>query len=215
MSEGTEGRGRTVREAIDHALARLDVGEEDVDVQVLEEGNRGLFGLVGGRQAAVRLTVKPTRAAVAGELIEAIGRAMNIPLEVRTEGEGEYLFVAAEAAQGREGDLGALIGRRGWTLDALQYLVNVAAGRHGRGRGRIVLDVGGYRARREETLRRLAKRLASQVKRTGDPITLDAMSALERRIIHLALQGDPEVVTRSVGVEPYRKVVIAYGGQER
>jgi spoIIIJ-associated protein len=109
----------------------------------------------------------------------------------------------------RGNDLGILIGKHGQTLDALQYLTNLAANRDAESKARIVLDVEDYRQRRTETLTRLAGRLADNVRRRGEKVVLEPMSSNERKIIHMALQNDQRVVTYSEGEEPYRKVVIA------
>ncbi|MBS4913184.1 MAG: protein jag [Veillonella sp.] len=107
-------------------------------------------------------------------------------------------------------ELGILIGKHGQTLDAIQYLTNLVANKESAGRCYIVVDVENYRARREETLVNLAKRLASKVKRNRQKIALEPMSAFERKVIHLTLQNDPHIVTDSEGEEPYRHIVIAY-----
>lgn len=235
-----EKRGKSVEEAVRAALAELGARREDVDIDVLEEGSRGLFGLLA-KEARVRVTVReaavrePEPAATAGEagglravapdgrearggrdgkggkdakdaavgLVEAISRAMGIAVACSAREESGAVFVEVSGA-----DVGALIGRRGQTLDALQYLVNLAANKNAREHKRIVVDAEGYRRRREETLRRLAVQLAEKARRSGRDVVLEPMTAYERRIIHLELQNHPYVTTRSIGEEPYRKVVI-------
>ncbi|MEW6546272.1 MAG: RNA-binding cell elongation regulator Jag/EloR [Bacillota bacterium] len=198
-----EKRGRTVEEAVQAALKELGIGPDEAEVEVLQEGRRGFLGL-GSREAWVRVTRKrrPDRFAVG--FVNEILRTMRLRGEVRAEERDGRLWVEVEGE-----DLGALIGHRGRTLDALEYLVNLAVGRECGGRQRLVLDVAGYRQRRAEAVRRMALQAAEKVRRTGRPATLEPMTARERKLVHLALQGDPQLVTRSEGEEPFRKIVIS------
>lgn len=198
-----EKKGRTVEEALQAALQELGAERERVEVDVLDEGNKGLFGLLGSKEARVRVRVKEGKGEIARRLLEEICAAMKVQARVEAGGDDEYIFLNVK---GR--NVGVLIGRRGQTLDALQYLINVAAGRASPDKQRIILDVEDYRKRREETLRELAFRLADKVRRTRQRVVLEPMSSHERRVIHLALQDNPHVYTRSEGEEPYRKVVI-------
>lgn len=200
-----EKRGKTVDEAVKAALKELGVGQDEVDIEVLEEAAKGLFGLIGTKEARVVVRLREDRRQVARRLIEDVLAAMSLEVTIGTEErEGATVF-------NLEGpDLGILIGRRGQTVDALQYLVNLAANRIGEGeRARIIIDVEGYRRRREETLQRLAERLAERVRRSGQSVVLEPMSAQERRVIHLALQDNQYVGTQSEGEEPQRHVVIS------
>jgi len=198
-----EKRGRTVEEALQAALQELGAERERVEVDVLEEGNKGLFGILGSKEARVRVRVKEGKAEVAQRLLEDICAALKVQARVEANGNEDYIFLNVK---GR--NVGVLIGRRGQTLEALQYLVNVAAGRASPEKQKIILDVEDYRKRREETLRELAFRLAEKVRRTRERVVLEPMTSHERRVIHLALQDNPYVYTRSEGEEPYRKVVI-------
>lgn len=205
-----EAEGKTVDEAIECGLRKLGGRKrEEVNVEVLEEGSRGFLGFLGGRVARVRLTVKADAETEAGKLVEDILNAMRVSaqLEVRRKEDTVYVVVKGK-------DAGVLIGKRGETLDALQYLVGVAVNRKLGRRVRIVLDVEGYRRRREQTLTRLAQRLSEKVKRTGVDVVLEPMSPQERRVIHAALQNDSEVYTFSRGEDPYRKVVISLRNRE-
>lgn len=200
-----ERRGKTVDEAVKAAAAELGVRPEDLEVVVLDEPAKGLFGLIGAKEARVLVRTREDRREVARRLIEEVVGRMGIEVEVDVEErEGATVF-------NLEGpDLGILIGRRGQTLDAFQYLVNMAANRSGSGEKiRVIVDVEGYRRRREETLRRLANRLAERVRRSGTSVVLEPMSAQERRVIHLALQDNPYVGTQSEGEDPQRHVVIS------
>lgn len=200
-----EMTGKTIEEAVELALEQLGVGADRIEYEVLEAPNKGFFGFIGSKPAKVRVTVKQIDPlTVARDFLQNIFDKMALKVEV-------------EEAVGQEGitfnfrgeDLGILIGKHGQTLDAMQYLTNLAANRDAESRVRIVLDVENYRKRREETLTRLALRLADKVRRSGEKVVLEPMSPHERKIIHMALQNDYRVATRSEGDEPYRKVVIA------
>ncbi|MGE5653562.1 MAG: RNA-binding cell elongation regulator Jag/EloR [Bacillota bacterium] len=130
---------------------------------------------------------------------------MEIKSEIRTRFNDGILTINLDGGN----ELGLLIGKRGVTLDALQYLTSLVANKGEEEHIRVVLNIGDYRRRREETLARLARRLAQQVELRGESVVLEPMSAQERRIIHLTLQDSPKVITYSEGEEPYRKVVIA------
>lgn len=223
-----EKTGKTVEEAVALALKELHVTEHDVTVEVLEQPKSGFLGLIGARPAKVAVTLikkeEPAQeenitveteeaAAIIGEDPITVGKAflmdvfekMNLTVGVEVEEKEEIVLFDLKG-----NDLGILIGRHGQTLDALQYLTNLAANKNaGEGRIRIVLDVEDYRKRREETLVRLAQRLANKVKRRNQRIVLEPMSRHERKIIHMTLQEDPQIATYSEGEEPYRKIVIA------
>lgn len=198
-----EAAGKTVEEAIEAGLRELGAPREEVQVEVLEAGSKGFLGL-GARLARVRLTWQQDAGRLAVEFLEQVFRVFGVTVRTEVSERDGYLYVGC---RGR--GLGVLIGRRGETLDALQYLVNLAVRRRVGRQVRIILDVENYRQRREDTLVRLARRLSEKVKRTGNRVVLEPMSPHERRIIHMALQGDSQVCTFSEGEEPYRKVVIA------
>lgn len=261
---------------IDEALAKgktqlASEGKVMVDSKVLEEPSNGFLGLVGRRDALVRIYFEEDKAP-AKEAVEAVETAVQaapaantMVKEDTTDSEEskttrkESSCTAVEAESKKEvkpslskeeqmviadkgkqfltdmfanmglsvqiekmvntekityqihgEELGILIGKHGQTLDAIQYLTNLVANKDSVGRAYIVVDVENYRARREETLVNLAKRLASKVKRNRQKIALEPMSAFERKVIHLTLQNDPHIVTDSEGEEPYRHIVIAY-----
>ena len=198
-----EKRGKNVEEAIALALEELGVSEEHVSVEILEEASKGLLGFIGSKGAKVQVTLKESRPEAAERFLREVMEAMGLETEIASKVEEGYAFIDLEGP-----DLGALIGRRGQTLSALQYLANLASARGTIGTERIVLDVGGYRRRREQTLQALAERLAERVRRTGQNVSLEPMSAQERRVVHTALQGNTYVTTESEGEEPYRRVVI-------
>lgn len=195
---------KTVESAVETALKELQVKREDVEVEVLEEPSKGLFGLIGSKMAKVRVTVKKTAEDLALEFLTKVFKDMGLNVNMNTKKDNGYINISIKGPR-----LGILIGRRGETLDALQYLTNLVVNRKTEKRTNIILDVEGYRKRREETLNRLAKRLAEKVKRTGNKVMLEPMNPHERRIIHTALQNNADVTTYSEGKEPYRKVIIA------
>jgi spoIIIJ-associated protein len=197
-----EKSGRTVDEALAAALDELGVPSDRVKIEVLDEGKGGFLG-IGAKPALVRVTLKESRKERVEQFLEEVCAAMEVEVQVAVREDGEYLHADVE---GREA--GILIGHHGQTLDALQYLLNLVASKVGETNQRVVLDVEGYRKRREETLTKLATRLAERVQRNGEPMVLEPMSAHERRVIHLALQDNPHVVTGSEGEDPFRRVVI-------
>ena len=205
MAEVVEKTGKTVEAAYQAALADLNLPEDRVTYEVLEEPSKGFLGLIGGRPAKVRVTVKElTPVEKATVFLEDIFSAMQLDVKLERLDKDDcavYNLIGE--------NLGILIGKHGQTLDALQYLANLAAN-HGLTdeKIRVVLDIENYRSRREETLRRLALRLADKAKHTGEKIMLEPMNRHERKIIHMALQDNHRVMTYSAGEEPFRKVVI-------
>ena len=201
-----EGRGRTLDEAVDAALIELGESRRNVDVKVLSEGTEETVVEVTVIEAVADAAAASAngKGEMARTLVEGLLKHMGIRAQVTTRPGSEPTTLDIS---GR--DLGALIGWRGETLRALQSVTNVMVGRHlGEGE-RIIVDVERYRQRREHTVREIALRAARQVKMTGDAITLDAMQPFERRAIHLALEGDPEVTSSSIGEEPERRVVVS------
>ena len=237
-----------VEEAIAQGLAELGLGKDAVDVEVLDEGSRGLLG-IGGRQARVRLTVKLAQSAAEAGTAEKLEKpqaaAVSLPMEKTEATEADFsvlddnlLFVSRQTVAellekmkvparievrygeaDEEGqrpvlveihgdDLGILIGRRAEILNAMQYIVNLIVSKQVEHWVQVVVDVEGYRVRRERQLRQMALRMADQAIKTGRRQVLEPMSASERRIIHLELRDHPKVATQSIGEEPARKVTI-------
>lgn len=195
--------GKTVEEAVKSGLAELDVPEDRVKVSVIEEPVKGLFGLIGSRDAKVELELVPDALEEAERFLQDVLSNMGLQasIEVR-EAKDRTIFDI------KGSELGIVIGRRGQTLDALQYLVNVVANRYSDEHVRVVLDAENFRKRRRETLENLAIRLAKRVSRTGQEIVLEPMSPLDRKVIHSVLQNHAKVITYSKGQEPNRRVVI-------
>lgn len=200
-----EKTGKTVEEAIAAGVLELGVDRNRVKIEVLEEpAKKGLFGLFGTRQARVRISYEDDPGRLAADFIHKICQAMGVNAHTQVSKDGEHWHIDITGPE-----LGILIGRRGDTLDALQYLTNLAVARKLSDRVRLIVDVEGYRLRREETLVRLAKRLSEKVKRTGIRIVLEPMNPYERRIIHTSLQDEARISTFSEGDDPNRRVVIS------
>lgn len=198
-----EKSGKTIDEAIDAALAELGRSREDVTIEIIKMPSKGIFG-IGAKEAVVRVSAEDSATAYAIEFLSNIFKKFELDVTIRAIEGDEFITLDLVGK-----DLGILIGRRGETLDALQYLTNLTVSRHFEDRNKFILDVEGYRSKREETLERLAKKLAERVKESGKNMSLEPMSPYERRIIHTVLQSDEQVRTFSEGEEPYRKVVIA------
>lgn len=202
--KAVEKIGKTVEEAVSAALNELNASYDDVEIEVIEEASKGLFGFLGSRPAKVKVSIKDSAAKRAQLFLGKILENMDLKVEMKVTERENTVYVSMEGP-----DLGILIGRRGETLDALQYLVSLSANRHQDERKKIILDIEGYRKRREETLQRLAAKLADKAKQRGRNVVLEPMSSQERRIIHTALQGRDDIYTFSEGEEPYRKIVIS------
>ena len=214
-----EASGRTVDEAVEKALQQLGLDRSQVDVEVISEGRAGLFGL-GGENARVlvkplateQVAVESSTIEMAVDFLRRVLELMDIDADVTArapETPGDGLGRASAVLDVTGDDLGILIGRRGSTLAALQYMVNHMVSRGLKTKALVSVDVERYKRRREEALIGLAQRLAEKVKASGRTITLEPMPANERRIVHLALAGDPQVVTASLGEGETRKVAIS------
>ncbi|WP_139906239.1 RNA-binding cell elongation regulator Jag/EloR [Clostridium thermarum] len=199
-----EMTGRTVEEALKNALTELKLSEDKVQVEVLDEGSKGFFKLIGGKPARIRVKVKQDYIYQAKTFLRDVLNSMGIKAEIKIKEEDNVLKINLVGP-----DMGIIIGYRGETLDSLQYLVSLVVNKdQDTEYKRVVLDTENYRAKREETLRRLANKTAFKVRKTGKSFKLEPMNPYERRIIHSALQNDLYVETFSEGEEPYRRVVI-------
>lgn len=197
---------KTVDEAINTALKELNVNEKDVHVEVLEEPSRGLFGLIGTKDAMVKVTVVNDPVEIAENLLNTMLLSMNVKGSCLVRREDSCLYV--DIININSSDMGIVIGKRGNTLDAIQFLISLAVNKSRDDYIKVILDTKGYRKRREETLIRLAKKMAQKTKYNNRPVKLEPMNPYERRIIHSALQDVDGVTTHSEGEEPYRRVVI-------
>jgi len=203
--------GKTVDEAVAAALLELNATEDMVEIEVIDEGNKGLFGIIGGKESKVKVTLKKIDPCKSAEnfLKKVIG-AMNInaDLDIKDEENEISINILGE-------DMGILIGRRGETLNSLQYLTSLVVNKGSEEFIRVNLDTENYRKKREETLVKLAERLARNAVKYKRNVTLEPMSPYERRIIHASLQDKADVTTFSTGEGQNRRVVIAYKGNKR
>ncbi|MBL7125340.1 MAG: protein jag [Dehalococcoidales bacterium] len=213
-----EVSAKTVEEATQKALERLGVSREEVEVTVVKEGRQGILGL-GAEEARVRVRSLVEVPEKESDIAEAAKRVLETLL-ARVGVVASVVSQTKPPIEGSEGasnvitldvtgdDLGILIGRRGQTLSSLQYIVRLIVAHQEKARVPIVIDVEGYKQRRYGALQALAWRMAEQVKVRGRSFALEPMSAYERRIIHLTLADDPDVITESIGDGEARKVVI-------
>lgn len=203
--EWLEITGKTVDEALTEALIKLETTSDKVEYEIVEKESSGFLGLFN-KPAKIRVKLKLSIDNVAKEFLEKIFKAMKVTakIEVVYSEENSTLDINIEGEE-----MGVLIGKRGQTLDSLQYLISLVINKDSENYLKVKLDTENYRFRRKETLENLAKNIAFKVKRTKKPVTLEPMNPYERRIIHSALQNDKFVETHSEGEEPYRKVVIA------
>ena len=203
MKKYVEKSAKTVDEAIELALAELGIKKENAKIEIIEEGSRGLFGL-GAKEALVRVSNDVDLESRAKDFLDDVFVAMGLRVNYEFKTEGKIMTINLIGD-----DMGIIIGKRGDTLDALEHLVNLSVNKGDGEYVKIVLDTENYRARREQTLIKLAKSLANSAVKNNRKITLEPMHSNERRIIHATLQNNPKVETFSIGEEPNRKVVIA------
>lgn len=198
-----EKSANTVEEAVELALQELDLNELEVEIEVLEESKKALLGIFGGKKARVRVTKKISIEDIAKNFLLSILKEMNIDAKLSVKLKSNSLYIDMAGTE-----MALLIGRRGQTLDSLQYLVSLVVNKNRDEYLRVILDTENYRQKRKETLEKLAFKLASKARRIKKDITLEPMNPYERRIIHSTLQNNKFVSTRSEGEEPYRKVII-------
>ena len=199
-----EIEGKTVEEALNKALLELKTDEHMVDVDVLEQGSKGLFNVIGVKPAKVRVSLKYDYIEEARNFLANILKAMKIDAEINIEEDDDTLHINLNGK-----NIGLLIGYRGETLDSIQYLVSLVVNKvHELPHKRVILDTENYRSKREETLKGVAVKTANRVIKTKKSFKLEPMNPYERRIIHSALQANAFVMTHSEGEEPFRRVVI-------
>ena len=201
MVKSVEAKGESIEAAVANALAQLGKERDDVTVEVLEKGKNGFFG-IGAQPAVVRVSYETSPADTA---IDRFGVEAQVECSVCPEEESIRLNLVGQ-------NMGSVIGRRGDTLDAIQYLTNIVANKNEEKRWHLVLDTENYRAKRQATLERLAVNTAQKALRYKRSMALEPMNPQERRIIHSALQDYEGVSTHSVGVEPNRKVIVVPEG---
>lgn len=225
-----EKSAKTIEIAVQSALEELKAEKENVNIEVLEQPVKGIFGIIGCKLARVRVSLKEENASVktrekkaenkeiritdftlekekARKFLRDVLEAMDIKAEIRVKDTNENLYINISGPK-----MGVIIGRRGQTLDSLQYLVSLVVNKDKERDSfvKVILDTEDYRKKREETLQRLARRLADRVQKTGKNVELEPMNPYERRIIHSTLQEFEGITTFSEGEEPYRKVIISH-----
>lgn len=204
------GTGKTIELAVEAACEKLEISRDEAQYEVLERPKAGFLG-IGARPAKVRVYIEYTKAGRAVEYLQQVLGAMgfsDVSIDVKEEENGAVLTLSGEG-------LGVIIGRRGETLDALQYLAGLVANKLEGDYYRITLDSGNYREKREKTLEALAKKLALNAVKTGKSSTLEPMNPYERRIIHAAVQQVQGATSTSIGDEPNRRIVISSTVQRR
>ena len=198
--------GKTKEEAIQKAVDQLGTPVEDLEIEVLEEGSKGLFGFLGSKDFKIKATVivKDTVETRILSFLNGLFEVMNIEADIKIDmnSDSAKVSVIGDSA-------GQLIGRRGESLDALQMILSLAVNKTPGEYAKIMLDIEDYRSKREESLVRYANKMARTAAKQRKNIKLEPMNPYERRIVHSALQSDTYVTTYSEGEEPYRKVVIA------
>jgi spoIIIJ-associated protein len=205
MTRTVEATGRTVNEATSRALAKLGIADAEADVRVIERGSRGFLGIFGGSPAKVEASRRVNPRERAEEIVGDILRLMKFSSQLHVTEEKNNLIIDIETA----GSDGLLIGKGGSTLGALEYVANRMLQRGSRKSPKIMLDVSGYKRRREDFLKSKALSLAEQVKDAKKQVTTEPMDASDRRVIHAVLKSDPQVETKSIGHGRVKSIVVA------
>lgn len=196
--------GKTVEEALKSALRQLDTTEDKVEVTVIDEGSKGFFNLIGTKPAKISVTMKRDRILETKKFLSEVLEKMNVKAEINIEESNDVVNINLTGPK-----MGNIIGYRGETLDSLQYLTSLVVNKAKEDKyKRVILDTENYRQKREETLKRLANKIAYKVRKSGRVLKLEPMNPYERRVIHSELQNNDFVKTFSEGEEPYRRVVV-------
>ena len=199
-----EVSAKNVDDAITQATVQLGITSDQLEYEILDKGSTGFLG-IGSKNAVIKARKKFSIDENVIEFLSSVFDAMKMTVEILVEVNEEEHSIEVEL---KGDDMGILIGKRGQTLDSLQYLTNLAINKHSDEYYKVKIDTENYRKRRKETLENLAKNIAYKVKRTKRPVSLEPMNPFERRIIHSALQNDRYVTTHSEGDEPFRHVVV-------
>lgn len=196
--------GKSVKEALENALKELKLTEDKIEYEVLDEGSRGFFNIIGTKPAKILVKVKRDYKEEVRVFLRSILDNMDIKAEITIKEENDILYIDLTGPK-----MGIIIGYRGETLDSLQYLCSLVVNKdHSVAYKKVVLDTESYRKKREETLVRVAEKTAYKVRKNSRPYRLEPMNPYERRIIHSALQDNQFVYTYSDGDEPRRRVVV-------
>lgn len=205
MEEWKEFSAKTADEALTNALIQLETTSDQIDYEVIEEEKSGILGLFS-KPARIRVRKKEDVTDIVRSFLMKTFDAMNLVVDIDMDYDEVESIINIEL---KGDEMGMLIGKRGQTLDSLQYLTSLVANKNKKDKYvKIKIDTENYRQRRKETIENLARNVASKVKKTGRTAFLEPMNPYERRIIHAALQGDKYVDTHSEGDEPHRKVVV-------
>lgn len=202
--EFIEVSAKTVEDALTDASVQLGITSDQLEYEIVEKGSSGFLG-IGSKNAVIRVKVKSSIEDEVKKFLTSVFNAMNMEVEIIINKNEDEKFLDVEL---KGDDMGVLIGKRGQTLDSLQYLTSLAINKHRDDYYKVKIDTEDYRNRRKDTLENLAKNIAYKVKRTKRPVSLEPMNPFERRVIHSALQNDKYVTTHSEGEEPYRHVVV-------
>ena len=203
--EYIEISAKTVDEAITEALVKLGTTSDRIEYEIVEKGNNGFLG-IGRKDAVIKVRKKYSVNDDIKDFLNKVFEAMDLKVEIVMTAEENSNVINVDL---KGDDMGVLIGKRGQTLDSVQYLTSLVVNKEQKDYVRVKLDTENYRKRRKETLENLARNIAYKVKKTRRPVSLEPMNPYERRIIHSALQGNKFVETYSEGSEPYRHVVVA------
>ncbi|MDA3846586.1 MAG: protein jag [Vallitaleaceae bacterium] len=201
---------RSVEDAITEALVELGITSEEAVIEIVEKQSGGLFGIFSTKLAKVKVSKSATIDTIAESFLTDVFKEMELEVSVSIKMDEEMNMNIDLSGP----NMGVLIGKRGQTLDSLQYLVSLVVNKESEQYIRVKLDTEAYRERRKQTLENLAKNLANKVKKSGKKFTLEPMNPYERRIIHFTLQNNKAVETHSEGEEPYRKVIIVPSKQK-
>ena len=199
-----EVSAKTVDEALTEASISLGIPSSEIEYEVVEKGSTGFLG-IGSKNAVIKARKKFSVEDSVKDFLKSVFHAMDMAVEIIVKVNEEEKLIEVDL---KGEDMGILIGKRGQTLDSLQYLTNLAVNKHSENYYKVKVDTEDYRKRRKDTLENLAKNIAYKVKRTKCPVELEPMNPFERRVIHSALQNDRFVTTHSEGDEPYRHVVV-------
>ncbi|MCI8860818.1 MAG: protein jag [Lachnospiraceae bacterium] len=202
--DSIEVTAKTVDDAITEGLIKLGTTSDKIETEIIEKGSSGFLGL-GSRPAIVKIWKKFTIEDHVRNFLSDVFQAMNMNVEINITKNEDEKSINVDL---KGDEMGVLIGKRGQTLDSLQYLTNLAVGKQVNEFVKVKIDTEDYRKRRKETLENLARNIAYKVKRTKRPVSLEPMNPFERRVIHSALQNDRYVSTHSEGEEPFRHVVV-------
>jgi len=196
--------GQTVKEAVESALAQLQTTEDHTEISIIDEGKKGIFGIFGARPAVVKVSVKMDPIEEAEKFLISVCEKMGAPITIDVEKSGKQVKFMLSGEK-----IALLIGKRGQTLNSLQYLTQLVINRFSNQYLNVILDAEDYRKRRNETLIHLAEKLAQKAVQSGKEVALEPMPSYERKVIHSALMNNKRITTYSSGVDPHRHIVIA------